>query len=141
MIANPNFTCKNIEVIFNAYPEAIQTKMLCLRSLIFEVASNIPEIESIEETIKWGEPSYRALPVRLGSTIRMNWKEKTPDVYYLFFHCKTCLIETFRNIYGDIFTYGRKRSLIFKINQPLPIEALSDCIEMALTYHQWKRCI
>ena len=41
-------------------------------------------LKELEETLKWGEPSYL---VKKGSTIRMDWKSKAPNQYAMYFKC------------------------------------------------------
>jgi len=105
-----------------------------IRELIFNVAQQ-DGIANIEETLKWGEPSYVS---SIGSTVRFDWKLNYPDQYGIYFNCKTVLIETFKEIYGDIFEYEGNRALIFKIEQPIPKKALGHCISMSLRYKKIK---
>jgi hypothetical protein len=51
---------------FDQYPEAIKPKLLRLRELILSTAEETDSISQLEETLKWGEPSYL---VKKGSTI------------------------------------------------------------------------
>ncbi len=139
MMKYRKFKSEGVKVISDNYPENIKPKMLFLRELIFEVAACTKEVGEIEEVIRWGEPSYATSETKSGSTIRMDWKKGTPNHYYLYFNCKTTLVDTFKEIYGDLFTYGGNRSLIFYTNTKLPIDELSDCIAMALTYRLSKK--
>lgn len=82
--------------VFNRYPSEMRQKLLFLQAMIFDVAQDAGNITSIEETIKWGEPSYLS---KHGSTIRMAWKASKPSQYALYFHCKTKLIDTFKELY------------------------------------------
>ncbi|MGB2153710.1 MAG: hypothetical protein ACPHVX_07150 [Flavobacteriaceae bacterium] len=41
-----------------SYPDFVREKMKFLRELVIEVAKEIPEITDLEETLKWGEPSF-----------------------------------------------------------------------------------
>ncbi len=116
---------------FNTYPAAIKTKLMYLRKLILETATECG-IEEIEETLKWGEPSYLA---KKGSTIRMDWKPKTPDQYAMYFKCTSKLVPTFKELFGDTFTYEKNRAILFDLNEEIPEKELKACIEMALTYH------
>ena len=43
---------------FQTYPEAIKARLNHLRRLILETAAETEGITEIEETLKWGEPSY-----------------------------------------------------------------------------------
>ena len=120
---------------FASYPEAVKDKLNYLRHLIFTTASEIEGISEIEETLKWGEPSYI---VKNGSTIRMDWKIKAPDQYAMYFNCNTSLVETFRMIYGNLFKYEKNRALLFHLKEVIPEEELKQCISMALQYHLLK---
>ena len=70
-----------------------------LRQLILETASEAEGVLPIEKTLKWGEPSSLT---NTGSTIRIDWKESSPKQYAMFFHCKTKLIDTFKELYGNV---------------------------------------
>jgi len=134
----------NIEIItsievtekINQYPKDIQVKLEFLRNLILETASEIESINKIEETLKWGEPSFIT---KHGSTIRIDWKEKHPNQYAMYFHCKTKLIDTFKERYKNTFRFENNRSIVFNLNDNIPIEELKHCIELSLTYHSIKK--
>lgn len=121
--------------VFDDYPEGYQEKLRILRQLVIETAEELEGVNELEETLKWGEPSYLA---KKGSTIRMDWKAKKPNQYALYFKCTSKLVETFRAVYGDTFRYENNRALLFTLEDKLPIEALKDCISMALNYHNVK---
>lgn len=124
-----------VELKFQTYPEEIRAKLNYLRSLIIETATENEAVEEIEETLKWGEPSYL---VKKGSTIRIDWKPKTPDQYAMYFKCTSKLVPTFRKIYGGLFAYEKNRAILFNINEDVPKKELKACIELALTYHSIK---
>lgn len=124
-----------VEIKINAYPEVIQGKLLYLRSLIMEVAEEDENVQEMEETLKWGEPSYLT---KNGSTIRIDWKAKTPDQYAVYFKCTSKLVTTFRAVYGDQFKYEANRAIIFGLEDTVPAPALKDCLRMALNYHLLK---
>lgn len=121
--------------VFANYPKEYQEKLNVLRHLILETAEELEEVKELEETLKWGEPSYLA---KKGSTIRMDWKQKKPDQYALYFKCTSQLIPTFKAVYGDLFTYEKNRALLFTLEDELPVDALKHCISMALRYHRVK---
>jgi len=120
---------------FDAYPIAIKNKLDNLRRLIIEVASENDTISEIEETLKWGEPSYL---VKKGSTIRIDWKAKTPDQYAMYFKCTSKLVETFRDVYKDQFKYEKNRAIVFNLSDKIPEKKLKTCIGLALNYHAIK---
>lgn len=119
---------------FESYPENIADLLSNIRDLIYRVAKQ-DEIIDLTETLKWGEPSYIS---KIGTTIRFDWKPKYPDQYCIYFNCKTSLIETFKEVYGETFMYEGNRAIIFKCNQDLPTIELSHCISMALRYKKIK---
>ena len=121
--------------ILRSYPKPVKKKLLFLRDLIIETASVIGEISKIEETLKWGEPSYLA---KNGSTIRIDWKERNPNQYAMYFHCKTKLVDTYRELYKDIFKFEGNRAIVFTMQSRIPVKELKHCIELSLTYHSRK---
>lgn len=120
--------------LIDGYPAGIRLKLLLLRQLIFRTAA-AENIEEIEEALKWGEPSYLA---KGGSTIRMDWKSASPRQYAMYFHCKTKLVDTFRQLHGDKLKFEGNRAIVFHENDELPIEEIKHCISLALTYHNRK---
>lgn len=125
---------KVVKEHFNDYPENAQVRLKELRTLIFQIASEL-NLGEVEESLKWGEPSYN---VKVGSPIRMDWKLKSPNNYYLFFNCQTKLIDTFRELYSDVLDFQGNRAIVLYLSQLLPETAIKHCLELALTYQQRK---
>jgi uncharacterized protein YdhG (YjbR/CyaY superfamily) len=125
----------SVKAKFASYPKAVKAKLEFLRALIVETASEQEDINEMEETLKWGEPSYL---VKKGSTIRMDWKKKNPGQYAMYFKCTSKLVPTFREVYGDLFTYENNRAILFGLEAEVPVAELKDCIRLALTYHSVK---
>ena len=123
-----------IENSIKAYPEKAKTKFHEIRSLIFEVAQS-NGLGEIEETLKWGQPSYLC---KFGSTIRLDWQSKTPNSICIFFNCKTILVETFKEIFGESLIYEGNRIVYVPLGEQKPQE-LETCILMALNYHKLKK--
>lgn len=128
-------TNPQVNLKFESYPKSIRPKIDHLRSLIIETAASIDTIEEIEETLKWGEPSFL---VKNGSTIRIDWKAKTPNQYAMYFKCTSKLVPTFRAVYGNIFNYEKNRAILFSLDDKIPTAALKECIGLALKYHSIK---
>lgn len=128
-------TDPKVDEIFTNYPMHIQDKMAFLRALVKETAKEIEGIDKLEETLKWGEPSF---VTKHGSTLRMDWKEKYPNQYALYFQCTSRLVDTFRSVFGDRFKYEGKRAIIFQLDDNIPIVELKECIKATLTYHKVK---
>ena len=130
-------TIKNPVVLekFQAYPQQIRQNLLFLRKLIIQTAEETEGVGELEETLKWGEPSYL---VKGGSTVRIDWKKANPQQYAMFFHCQTKLVDTFKELYRDKLCFEGNRAIIFNENDVIPIEELKHCIALSLTYHRIK---
>ncbi|WP_242014604.1 DUF1801 domain-containing protein [Vibrio alginolyticus] len=105
-----------------------------LRNTVLTIASEL-KLGEVEESLKWGEPSYS---VKTGSPVRMDWKQKTPSRYYLFFNCQTKLVDTFRELYSDSLEFQGNRAIILSLSAPLPEASIKTCLELALTYQKRK---
>lgn len=119
---------------FETYPDTVAASLIQLRQLIFSTAKQ-EGIASLGECLKWNEPSYIS---PYGTTIRFDWKAKAPEQYCIYFNCKTTLIETVKEVYGDTFTYEGNRALVFQLTESLPTKALTHCLSMALRYKKLK---
>ncbi len=124
-----------VKEVFNNYPKSVQNQMLHLRELVLSAASEIEGLEKLEETLKWGEPGYLT---KHGSTVRMDWKEKNPGQYAIYFKCTSKLVPTFKTIYKDKFKFEGNRAIVFKLSDKIPEAELKHCISMALSYHKIK---
>ena len=124
-----------VEEVFNAYPDRLREKLMLLRQLIFDTAAATKGVGELEETLKWGQPSYLTTQSKSGSTIRIDSIKADDQQYAIYFNCKTTLVETFREIYPDQFHFEGNRTIIFDLDNDVPINELSDCISIALTYH------
>jgi hypothetical protein len=121
--------------VFDSYPPEIKVRLMHLRQLIFETASIFDTVGEIEETLKWGEPSYLTQKTKSGSTIRIAWKPKQKEQYSIFFKCTANIVPAFKEKYPKIFKFGGNRSIDFNIDEKVPEKELKKCIALALTYH------
>ena len=128
----------NVQKKFASYPDNIRPKLKFLRQLILDVAASEESIGELEETLKWGEPSYLTTKSKSGTTLRIDWKPKTPNQYAIYLNCKTTLIDTFKALFPEL-NYEGNRAIVFNINQVIPENAVRQCIRMALKYHINKR--
>ncbi|MGF1915660.1 DUF1801 domain-containing protein [Vibrio splendidus] len=119
---------------FDEYPNDVRARLEELRSLILELCSDL-DLGEVEESLKWGEPSYS---VKTGSPIRIDWKFKSPNNYYLFFNCQTKLIDTFRELHDATLAFQGNRAIVLNLTEPLPKTSIKQCLELALTYQQRK---
>jgi hypothetical protein len=140
VVARPrgHFAEPAVDAIFSAYPTLVKARLLALRRLIFDTADTTEGVGALEETLKWGQPSYLTTESKSGSTIRIDRVKAEAGRYAVYFHCQTDLVETFRELYPEL-RYGGNRSILLDAGEKLPEKALRHCIALALTYHLRKR--
>jgi len=125
---------KNVENKIATYPTKVAEYYLQIRALVYDVVAD-HKLGTVEETLKWNEPAYL---VKGGSTLRMDWRSSTPDHFYLFFNCKTILVETFKEVYPDVFEFEGNRAIRFNVNNLIPVDELKHCVLITLQYHKLK---
>jgi len=103
------------------------------------VAAKTEGVGEMEETLRWGQPSYLTTQSGSGSLIRIDQIKSQKRKYAMYFHCQTTLVDTFKEMYQGVFKFEGNRSIIFDEEDKVPVEELSHCIAMALTYHLNKR--
>ena len=120
---------------FAAFALTQRQTLLTLRTIILDTAATNPLIGPIDESLKWGEPAYRPVRNRIGTTVRLGVSPKSPQACAIFVHCKTSLVATFRDLYPEDFAFEGERALIVPAGAPIPVEAVGHCVSLALTYH------
>ena len=127
-----------VDAVFNSYPKAVKAKLLALRRLILDTARATEGVGAIEETLKWGQPSYLTTATKSGSTVRIDHVKAVPHQIAIYLHCQTDLVATFRELYPEL-NYGGNRSILLNADDKLPEPELRHCVGLALTYHLRKR--
>jgi Domain of unknown function (DU1801) len=135
---HPGFSDPAVEAAFDSYPKPLKAKLLALRRLILDTARSTDGVGPLEETLKWGQPSYLTSATKSGSTIRID-RIKAADQYAIYFHCQTRLVETFRELYPTEMRYGGNRCIILSADDEVPKPALRHCVALALRYHLDKK--
>ena len=128
-----------VDAVFSAYPKPLKAKLLALRRLILDTARNTAGVGALQETLKWGQPSYLTPENRSGSTIRIDRVKSSANQYAVYFHCQTDVVETFRELYPSELRYEGNRSIILNAEDDIPEAVLRHCVALALTYHLNKR--
>ncbi|MGH1575652.1 DUF1801 domain-containing protein [Planktotalea sp.] len=126
-----------VSEVFATYPEDARSRLLELRAIIFEEAARL-EVGALEETLKWGEPAYLTAKTKAGSTIRMAWKDKSPNSCSLYFNCNTDLVPRMSEAFPFEFKYIGNREVAMRLDEELPDFAARALVSMALTYHRNK---
>jgi len=121
-----------VAAAFRSFPPRVRARLMALRSLIYATAA-ATGIDALEESLKWGEPAYRA---KGGSTVRLGWKASAPDEVAMYFICTTGLVDTFRGLYPRSFRFAGNRALLLPLAGRIREKALRHCIALALTYHR-----
>lgn len=125
------------ENVFNSYPVEYREPLMQIRELIYNVANKIPEVGELEESLKWGQPTYSTVETKAGSPIRLD--RFGEDKIAIFFHCQTELVHRFRTLFHSNLEFSKNRAIVIDPNKELQANELALCIEMALTYHLKKR--
>ncbi len=99
-------------------------------------AAETEGVGEIVETLKWSQPSYLTVKPKSGTTIRI---DAHGDGYAMFVNCKTTLVDTYRELYGDVLKFEGTRAVVFSANEELPEAEVRHCIALALTYHKRKK--
>jgi len=110
-----------INTVLSGYPDAQRVRLEQLRNLVHAVADNVSDITGIEESLKWGQPSFAAKPKGMSSPVRIDKKDEGVSVYFI---CTTDLVERFRDIYPDNFNYIGNREIHFALPSPKAGEVL-----------------
>ncbi len=108
-----------------------------LRQLVLDTAAATSGVGAIEESLKWGEPSFAPLKKGVGSSVRI--APRKDGKVSMNFICHTGLVEKFRELYPDALVFEGNRTIIINPEAPLPEPELRHCVGMALTYHRSKR--
>lgn len=116
------------------WPAPAQSVIWTCRTLFHRIAQE-NNIGVLDETLKWGQPSWRPRRARTGSTLRMNWSPASPDQMSFFVDCKTDLAARMATLYPTPFSNDGRRRLDMSLALPLPEQALAHLAEMTFTYH------
>ncbi|MEP5153482.1 hypothetical protein [Planktotalea sp.] len=127
-----------VRTVLQSYPARAQAKFMDVRQMIFEEAERLG-VGPLEETLKWGEPSYLTPKTKAGTTIRIGWSAKREDKFGLFFNCKTDLVSRLRGDFPIEFEYEGTRAATVPLDHDLPDFATRAAVAMALNYHRDKK--
>ena len=105
-----------------------------LRRLIHDTAAATQGVGALEESLKWGEPSYSPLKKGIGSSVRL--APRKDGKVSVNFICHTGLVARFRELYPDALTFEGNRTIVIDPLAPLPEAELRHCVALALTYFQ-----
>ena len=104
-----------------------------IRTRIYELAAMNDQVGSIEESLKWGQPSYATVKPKSGTPIRLDVFDEQHIA--IFVSCQSNLIARLREIYGYDLEFSKNRAIVLAKDKPLNFTVLDDCLMRALTYH------
>lgn len=130
---------QDVQAAFDAFPPEVRHRLAGIRAIILDIAAADTRIGAITETLKWGEPAYLTEATGSGSTIRLGVPRGRPDRVAIYFICRTTLVDTFRERFGDDFDYEGTRAVLLPVAGDIARGPLEAMLAMALTYHLARR--
>ncbi len=127
---------REVKAKFGTYARSQRAQLEAMRGLVLDVASGTEGVGAIEETLKWGQPSYLTPETKSGTTIRIDAHPAGGVAMYV--NCQTDLVDTFRAHYPKL-EYEGVRAVVFPPEEPLPQRELRHIIALTLTYHARKK--
>jgi hypothetical protein len=124
-----------VQVATANYPVQAKACFDTIRDMIFDEAQRL-DAGPLEETLKWGEPSYLTSKTKSGSTIRMAWKANDPENCNIYLNCNTDLVDRFRSEFPTAFKTTGNRCIHIPLDKDVPELPLRAALAMALTYHR-----
>ncbi|SEP71971.1 hypothetical protein SAMN05428969_0605 [Devosia sp. YR412] len=125
----------DVVAVFETYPAVLKDRLLVLRALIYETASDTAGVGPLDETLKWGQVSYLTQQSGSGTTLRID-RDKATGQPALYVNCKTNLLSQYRTLYPEAFGYDGERGVV--LGEAPDQDALRHVIALALTYHKSK---
>lgn len=116
------------------WSEPAQNALWSCRAVFHDIAAQ-NALGPLDETLKWGKPSWRPKRPRTGSTLRMDWQPNAPHRLSLFVDCKTDLAARMADLYADVLTNDGRRAMGLALTAPLPEQAIAHLAQMTFTYH------
>lgn len=128
----------HLETAYGRMHPANRETLETIRAMVFKVVETNPDIGTITETLKWGEPSYLTEQTKSGSTLRLS-ETRSDARPALFVNCKTTLADDIRELYPDTFEYRDNRALVLKSKPTGTEDDIKHAIALILTYHTRKK--
>lgn len=121
-----------IRAVFLQFDSASRGPLEDARATILEIAAELEPVRDIEESLKWGQPSYQPKP-KTGTPIRLGVSKSGAPT--LFVHCQTTLVADLAadNVH-DLATIDNRAVVLPKENVATH-PGLRGFIRAALTYH------
>lgn len=130
---------KEVARVFGQVPKEARMVLMELRRQVFAVADHDPDIGTIRETLKWGEPAYLTERPKTGATLRLGMSKKNPGCCGLYFNCQSSLAEEVAALVAGAAILEGTRGVVFPVassgeSQPDP-DLTALLIRKVLRYH------
>ena len=134
--AHPAFCDQQVSTFFDLLDAESRRSLMEIRSLIFAEAASLPDPADVEESLKWGEPSYRLAGRNRGKAVRINRHKSGMGKIALFFHCRTGLVEQFREQLGDSVAFEGNRAVVLQGGPLLDTGIVRHLVHQAFSYRR-----
>jgi len=99
--------------------------------MIFDIAATLP-VGPVEETLKWGQPSYSTPQTKAATPIRLSVTKKG-DVG-VFTHCQSSVMSDFQALAPPDLRFDGNRALLLDAAALPAPDQIAPLINAALTY-------
>ncbi|MEH6644234.1 hypothetical protein [Sulfitobacter sp.] len=123
------------DITLSLWPAPARVAFDEIRAVILNAAHGA-DARPLTESLKWGQPAWRPVRPRKGSTLRLMWQDNAPQTLALFVDCKTSLSATMQEIYPAEFQYENNRALRLSLERPLPLQAIDHLARLTFSYHR-----
>lgn len=116
---------------FATFPQPARETLMALREMIYEIAKPLP-IGRLEESTKWGQPSYATPDSKIATPIRLGLSKSGDPA--IFTHCQTTVMGDFRALAPANMVFDGNRAVQLPADRSPNLEELAPLIRAALTY-------
>lgn len=127
------FTDPAVSAAFDAFPDSARTGTLMLRDLILDQAATLPEIGTVQEVLRWGQPSYITPDRKAATTLRIGTHKSA--AFAIFAHCQSGVITNYATRFPCWDRLDGNRAVLFNDTSEVEPFRLGTLIRDALTYH------
>jgi len=117
----------------DAAPAQVQPGLWALRRLVLETAATLPEVGTIFECLKWGQPSFTTPDSRSESTLRIGCPKA--GGFALYAHCRTTIISDFVQAFPGLDRVDGNRAILFSDPSEIDPARHAKLVVHALRYH------
>ncbi len=122
-----------VTAAFDAFPDAVRPGLVQLRGLILDCAADLPQIGTLREELRWGQPAYLPSAPRIGSTLRLGVPKS--GGFAIYAHCGTSIIRDFAEAFPGLDRIEGNRAVQFDNVDQIDPARHGHLIRHALTYH------